>query len=202
MANVFLKQSTYYTVTWKINSTIVKTEKVDLNDSAIPPTFEEYGQYVPEGYYLSGWDKEFNDITSNLTINSILTLHTYAVRFINPINGTIMKEQQVVYGGSATAPTTHSSIPAGKYISGWDKPYTNIKQNTDVMAILSTKTYTVIFKVQDTTVSTQIIEHGKSATPPTDPPVPVGYGVTGWTGDYTNVTSDRTITAKIGRAHV
>ena len=46
MANVFLKQSTYYTVTWKINSTIVKTEKVDLNDSAIPPTFEEYGQYL------------------------------------------------------------------------------------------------------------------------------------------------------------
>lgn len=55
--------------------------------------------------------------------------------------------------------------------------------------------YTVTFKDWDgTTLSTQTIEEGKSATPPTSP-TRVGYKFNGWDKSYSNVTSDLTITA-------
>ena len=55
--------------------------------------------------------------------------------------------------------------------------------------------YTVTFKDWDGTIlSTQTIEEGKSATPPTTP-TRVGYKFDGWDKSYSNVTSNLTITA-------
>lgn len=55
--------------------------------------------------------------------------------------------------------------------------------------------YTVMFKDYDGTVlKTQIVTSGGSATPPQDP-VRAGYTFTGWSGNYTNVTSDVIVTA-------
>ena len=55
--------------------------------------------------------------------------------------------------------------------------------------------YTVTFKGWDgTTLSTQSIESGGSATAPSAP-ARTGHTFSGWSGTYTNVTSTRTITA-------
>lgn len=57
-------------------------------------------------------------------------------------------------------------------------------------------TYIVTFLDWDSTVLQQrSINSGESDTPPADP-VREGYTFTGWSGDYTNVTSDRTIIAQ------
>ena len=57
-------------------------------------------------------------------------------------------------------------------------------------------TYTVRFLDWDNSViSTQTVTRGGSATPPSNP-TRVGYDFTGWSGDYTNVTEDKVITAQ------
>ena len=62
-------------------------------------------------------------------------------------------------------------------------------------AIWSTNTYTVSFVDghDGTTITTARIPYGGNATPPTKP-YHDGYTPTSWDGDYTHVTSDRTIT--------
>ena len=62
-------------------------------------------------------------------------------------------------------------------------------------AIWSTNTYTVSFVDghDGTTITTARIPYGGNATPPTKP-YHDGYTPTSWDGDYTNITSDRTIT--------
>ena len=57
-------------------------------------------------------------------------------------------------------------------------------------------TYTVTFVDYDGTVlKTETVEHGKNATPPTDP-VRVNYQFVRWDVDYSNVTADITVTAE------
>ena len=62
-------------------------------------------------------------------------------------------------------------------------------------AVWSTNTYTVSFVDghDGTTITTARIPYGGNATPPTKPHHD-GYTPTSWDGDYTDVTSDRTIT--------
>lgn len=65
----------------------------------------------------------------------------------------------------------------------------------NLYGLYSEPTYTVTFvNGFGTTLKTQQVTYGGSATPPANPTYPNRKFV-GWNGDYTNVTSDRTITA-------
>lgn len=58
-------------------------------------------------------------------------------------------------------------------------------------------TYTVTFVDWDGFIlKTETVKEGNSATPPSDPDNRPGFIFTGWSGDYTNITSDVTITAQ------
>jgi uncharacterized repeat protein (TIGR02543 family) len=55
--------------------------------------------------------------------------------------------------------------------------------------------YTVTFVVDGSAINTQTVAKGQGATLPANP-AKTGYTFDGWEGDYNNVISDRTITAK------
>ena len=76
-------------------------------------------------------------------------------------------------------------------------------EDKTVTATFAPTTYTVTFNLDGGTRTgggalSQTVAHGGSATAPTVAP-PAGYEFSHWEGSYTNVTSDRTITAQYER---
>ena len=68
-------------------------------------------------------------------------------------------------------------------------------QETTLYATYSVNTYTVTFKDWDgSTLKTQTVNYQSNATPPANP-TRTGYVFNTWSGTYTNVTSNQTITA-------
>jgi len=178
-----------HTVTFKNHDgSVLKTEPVAHGGSATAPS-------VParEGYAFSGWDKTFTNVTSDLTVTAQFALNTYTVTFKNH-DGSVLKTEPVVHGGSATAP----GVPArtGYTFSGWDKAFTNVTGNLTVTAQFTINTYTVTFKNHDGAVlKTQTVNHGGSATAPSVP-ARTGYTFSGWDKAFTNVTGNLTVTAQ------
>ena len=141
----------------------------------------------------------FSNLVYTVTYEEPGQVQTYTVTFVD-WNGTILKTQEVEQGSSATAPSNPSRD--GYNFTGWDKTFNNITADTTITAQYSIKTYTVIFKDYDgTTLKTQTVNHGSSATAPSNP-IREGYEFTGWSGSYTNVTSNLTIMAQYEEADV
>ncbi|MBO4849068.1 MAG: InlB B-repeat-containing protein, partial [Clostridia bacterium] len=71
-----------------------------------------------------------------------------------------------------------------------------VTSNLTVTAQYLINTYTVTFVDWDGTVlKTQTVDYGAAATAPADP-ARVGYTFTGWDVDFSNVTSNLTVTAQ------
>ncbi|MBR3382417.1 MAG: InlB B-repeat-containing protein [Clostridia bacterium] len=109
-------------------------------------------------------------------------------------DGTTLKTEQVIEGGSATAPANPSRV--GYTFTGWDVAFNNVTSDLTVTAQYTINTYTVTFKDWDgTTLKTQTVNYGGAATAPANP-TRVGYTFTGWDKAFTNVTSNLTVTAQ------
>ncbi|MBQ3635075.1 MAG: InlB B-repeat-containing protein, partial [Bacteroidales bacterium] len=145
------------------------------------------------GYSFTGWDKTFTSVKADMTVTAQYSAAKYTVTFVD-WDGKTLKTQEVVYGKAATAPT--SPTRTGYSFTGWDKTFTSVKADMTVTAQYSAAKYTVKFIDWDgKTLKTQEVEHGKAATAPTNP-TRTGYKFVGWIGDYGNVVSDVTVTAK------
>lgn len=177
-----------YTVTFKNwNGTTLKTQKVEINKNASPPSSPSR-----TGHFFTGWSGSYTNVISNRTITATFRINTYTVTFKN-YNGTTLKTQTVGYGSNASPPTSPSLT--GYTFTGWSGTYTTVTSNRTITAVFAIKSYTVIFKDWDnSTLKTQSVNYGSSASPPATPKR-VGYNFIGWDRVYTNITSSRTITA-------
>ena len=54
--NIYIRKPIYATVIWKAQNIILKSEQVEIGDSATPPSVEI------EGYNFISWDKSYNKI--------------------------------------------------------------------------------------------------------------------------------------------
>ena len=180
---------TYHTVTFKDwNGTVLKTQQVEHGKAATAPA-----NPTRTGYTFTGWDKAFTNVTADLVVTAQYSANTYTVTF-KDWNGTVLKTQQVQYGGAATAPANPTRV--GYTFTGWDKAFTNVTANLVVTAQYSINTYTVTFKDWNGTVlKTQQVQYGGAATAPANP-TRVGYTFTGWDKAFTNVTANLVVTAQ------
>lgn len=179
-----------YTVTFMDGKTVLKPEKVKHGSAATAPKVPE-----KDGKTFKGWDKPFDNVTSDLTINAVYDVDTFTVTFKD--GEKVLETQTVEYEAAATAPdTARLSPPEGMHFAEWDKDFSKVTEDIEVSAVYELNVYTVTFKNGETTLKIEKVKHGDSATPPNNPPDTPTAKFVGWDKSFDNVTSDLIVNAK------
>ncbi len=198
----FTQVTNKYTVTFKNwDGTVLSTQSIAYGSSATAPSNPTRPATAQYTYTFTGWSGSYTNITGDVTVTAQYssTVNKYTVTF-KDWDGTVLKTQTVEYGANATAPANPSRPATAQYtytFTGWSGSYTNVKADVTVTAQYSSTVnkYTVTFKDWNGTVlSTQSIAYGSNATAPANP-TRTGYTFTGWSGSYTNIKGDVTVTA-------
>ena len=172
------------------NGDVLKSETVAHGSDATPPA-----DPTREGYRFTGWQGDYTGIVADTDITATYVEATAVTHFVTFLDwtGTQLSQQEILEGEDATPPADPTR--EGYHFTGWQGTYTNVQQDETVTAQYAINTYEVVFQDYDGTVlKTQTVEHGSDATPPADPER-TGYTFTGWSGDFTEVVGDATITA-------
>jgi len=115
-----------YTVVFKdYDGAVLKTETVVHDDNANPPV-----NPVRIGYRFIGWDKAFNNVTSNLVVMAKY-IQQFTVVF-KDYDDTILKTEIIDIGTSANPPLAPSR--EGYTFNGWRGVYLNIHADQVVQA--------------------------------------------------------------------
>lgn len=179
-----------YTVTFMDGENVLETfTNVRHGDTVTAPEVsEKYGKT------FIGWDKKFDNVTSDLTINAVYDVNTFTVTFKD--GEKVLETQTVEYEAAATAPdTARLSPPEGMHFAKWDKDFSKVTEDIEVSAVYELNVYTVIFKNGETTLKTEMVKHGFAATPPNVYDTATKKFVR-WDKSFDNVTSDLTVNAK------
>lgn len=186
-------------VKWTINKytvTFMDGEKVLRAYTNVPHGSAVTAPEVPEkdGKTFSKWDKDFKNITSDLTINAVYDVDTFTVTFKD--GEKVLETQTVEYEAAATAPdTARLSPPEGMHFAKWDKDFSKVTEDIEVSAVYELNEYTVTFKNGETTLKTEMVKHGSAATQPNVYDTATKKFV-GWDKSFDNVTSDLIVNAK------
>lgn len=186
-------------VKWMINKytvTFMDGEKVLETFTNVPHGDTVTAPEVPEkdGKTFSKWDKDFSNVTSDLTINAVYDVHTFTVTFKD--GEKVLETQMVEYEAAATAPdTARLSPPEGMHFAKWDKDFSKVTEDIEVSAVYELNEYTVTFKNGETMIKNERVKHGFAATAPNVFDTPTEKFV-GWDKSFDNVTSDLIVNAK------
>ena len=187
-----------YTATFAVDVFVVSF--LDWNGEELKKENVEYGSAATapadparEGYTFTGWDKDFSNVTTNMTVTAQYKINRYEVLFLD-WDETELKKDSVNHGSAATAPANPER--EGYTFIGWDKEISNITTDLVVTAQYKINRYEVLFLDWDETeLKKDSVNHGSAATAPADP-TREGYTFTGWDKDFSNVTTDLTVTAQ------
>lgn len=180
-----------YTVTFMDGEKVLETfTNVTHGDTVTAPEVPK-----KDGKTFIKWDTDFSKVTSDLTINAVYDVDTFTVTFKD--GEKVLETQTVEYEAAATAPdTARLSPPEGMHFAKWDKDFSKVTEDIEVSAVYEINFYTVIFKNGETTLKTEMVKHGDSATPPNNPPDTPTAKFVGWDESFDNVTSDLIVNAK------
>lgn len=186
-------------VKWTINKytvTFMDGEKVLKAYPNVPHGSAVTAPEVPkkDSKTFVGWDKKFDNVTSDLTINAVYDVDTFTVTFKD--GEKVLETQTVEYEAAAIAPdTARLSPPEGMHFAKWDKDFSKVTEDIEVSAVYELNVYTVIFKNGETTLTADRVKHGFAATAPNVFDTPTAKFV-GWDKSFDNVTSDLIVNAK------
>lgn len=179
-----------YTVTFMDGEKVLRAFTNVPHGSAVtaPEVSEKYGKT------FIGWDKKFDNVTSDLTINAVYDVDTFKVTFKD--GEKVLETQTVEYEAAATAPdTARLSPPEGMHFAKWDKDFSKVTEDIEVSAVYELNEYTVTFKNGETMIKNERVKHGFAATAPNVFDTPTEKFV-GWDKPFDNVTSDLIVNAK------
>ena len=187
-----------YTVTFvDYDGTTLQSVKVESGNGATAPA-----QPSRTGYTFSGWDKTFTSVTSNMTVTAQYTENAKAN--YTALNAAISQAEALTetdytaatWSAMQTALTAANSVDKNLYAESQSTVDAATTALTSAMSAL-VKVYTVTFVdgYTATTIETQTIESGQSATAPSVP-VHENYTFSGWDKTFTSVTSNLTVTAQ------
>ena len=183
VTEIDLSDSQYkFAVTFvNMDGEVLSTQNIAYGDAAVAPEAP-----AMEGYIFIGWDKEFGCITDTMTVTARYAI-ARTVTFVD-WDGTVLSTQVVADGNSATAPEAPER--EGYTFTGWDVEFTSVTENITVTAQYDIKKYSVVFCDWDgSVISEQVVEHGEAAIAPPDP-AREGLNFTGWSIDFSIITSD------------
>ncbi len=110
------------------DGTVLNKQTISYGGSAITPASPK-----KTGYTFSGWDKEYEKLTSSITVRAKYTKKTYTVKFID-YDGNVISNQKVKYANSATEPA--KTVPEGYSFVGWDRNFSSITENLTVRMVV------------------------------------------------------------------
>ena len=178
----------YHTVTIVILDKTTTVQVKDGDPAPLPAVVEI------EGYNFKGWDVPYEKITSSMTITAILEPEDNVVNITFMISG-LPYYNTIEKGGTAIPPFTPDIDINGRKFTGWDKPLTNITEDTIITAIFGEPEYTVTFIIDGMSYPVKV-KNGESAQPPFVPQTDSqGRMFIGWDQNFYVVTSDMTVTA-------
>ncbi|MBQ7209426.1 MAG: InlB B-repeat-containing protein [Paludibacteraceae bacterium] len=179
----------YYKVTFRNwNDDVLKIDNVAYGKSATPPADPTRPDHV-----FIGWEGDYSNVTADITVVAKFAGMYYNVRF-HDFDGRVLWTSITSYGEMAVAP--ENPTREGYTFTGWDKDYSSVTEDMDINALYNINSYTVEFRDFDgTSLSTQTVNYGQSATAPAAP-AHEGLTFTGWDTDYTQITGNTIITAQ------
>ena len=164
----------YHSVTFvDYDGTVLSAQSVAHGSAAIEPTAPER-----EGYAFIGWDKDFSNVTEDMTVTAQYSANSYSITYT--INGAEYTAQTYEFGTAVSAP--EYTVPEGHTFSGWDIPETMPAENLVLDATLvEDGKYTVSFMVDGETYFTFTGYEGDAITVPENPEK-LGYTFDAWDG--------------------
>ena len=170
------------------DGTVLSTQEVEYLADAVAPA-----DPTRTGYTFKAWDKAFADITADLEVTAQYTINKYQVVFKDH-DGTVLSTQEVEYLADAVAPADPTRT--GYTFKQWNKSYTAVAEDLEIVAVYVIDIFNVVFKDYDgTVISSQKVDYLTDAVAPADP-TRTGYTFTGWDKAFAAVTADLEVTAQ------
>ena len=180
----------YHSVTFvDYDGTVLSAQSVAHGSAAIEPTAPER-----EGYAFIGWDKDFSNVTEDMTVTAQYSANSYSITYT--INGEEYTAQTYEFGAVVSAP--EYTVPEGHTFSGWDIPETMPAENLVLDAALTANSYSITYTINDEEYTAQTYEFGAVVSAP-EYTVPEGHTFSGWdipeTMPAENLVLDAALTA-------
>ena len=161
----------YHSVTFvDYDGTVLSAQSVAHGSAAIEPTAPER-----EGYAFIGWDKDFSNVTEDMTVTAQYSANSYSITYT--INGAEYTAQTYEFGTAVSAP--EYTVPEGHTFSGWDIPETMPAENLVLDAALTVNSYSITYTINGEEYTAQTYEFGAAVSAP-EYTVPEGHTFSGW----------------------
>ena len=178
----------YHSVTFvDYDGTVLSAQSVAHGSAAIEPTAPER-----EGYAFIGWDKDFSNVTEDMTVTAQYSANSYSITYT--VNGEEYTAQTYEFGAVVSAP--EYTVPEGHTFSGWNIPETMPAENLVLDAALTVNEYTVTYNINGEIYAIQVYAYGEEVFAPAYE-VPEHFTFSGWDTPATmpaeNIVLDATL---------